>query len=70
KHHAVESGWRVVDKGLELLGGFGIFKAAGYERLWRDARLGRIHPVNFALTHELIGKLSLGISPDEMPRWG
>jgi alkylation response protein AidB-like acyl-CoA dehydrogenase len=70
KHHAVESSWRVVDKGLDLLGGFGIFKTAGYERLWRDARLGKIHPANPALTHELIGKLSLGINPDEQPRWG
>jgi alkylation response protein AidB-like acyl-CoA dehydrogenase len=70
KYHAVESSWRVVDKGLEMMGGFGIFKSAEYERLWRDARLGRIHPANFALTHELVGKLSLGINPDEMPRWG
>jgi alkylation response protein AidB-like acyl-CoA dehydrogenase len=70
KHHAVESGWRVVDRGLDLLGGFGIFKVGGYERLWRDARLGRLHPANPALTHELIGKLSLGINPDEAPRWG
>ena len=70
KHHAVNSAWKVVDSGLDLLGGFGIFKAGGYERLWRDARLGRIHPTNPQLTHELIGKLSLGINPDEMPRWG
>jgi alkylation response protein AidB-like acyl-CoA dehydrogenase len=70
KYHAVEGAWRVLDKGLDVLGGFGIFNNAGYERLWRDARLGRIHPGNPALTHELIGKLSLGINPDEMPRWG
>jgi alkylation response protein AidB-like acyl-CoA dehydrogenase len=70
KYHAVEGSWRVVDKGLDLLGGFGIFRNAGYERLWRDARLGRIHPGNSALAHELIGKLSLGINPDEQPRWG
>lgn len=70
KHHAVESGWSVVDRGLDLMGGFGIFKRAGYERLWRDARLGRLHPANSALTHELVGKLSLGINPDEAPRWG
>jgi alkylation response protein AidB-like acyl-CoA dehydrogenase len=70
KHRAVQSAWQVVDKGLDLLGGFGIFKSAGYERLWRDARLGRLHPANPALTHELLGKLSLGINPDETPRWG
>ena len=70
KHHAVNSSWNVVDRGMDLLGGFGIFKKAGYERLWRDARLGRIHPTNPQLTHELVGKLTLGINPDEMPRWG
>ena len=31
---------------------------------------GRIHPGNSMLTHELVGKLSLGINPDEQPRWG
>jgi alkylation response protein AidB-like acyl-CoA dehydrogenase len=70
KHRAVQSAWNVVDKGLDLMGGFGIFKSAGYERLWRDARLGRLHPANPALAHELLGKLSLGINPDETPRWG
>ncbi len=70
KYHAVESAWHVVDRGMDLVGGFGIFRNAGYERLWRDARLGRIHPGNSALSHELLGKLTLGISPDEQPRWG
>jgi hypothetical protein len=38
--------------------------------LFRDSRLGRIHPGNSLLTHEVVGKLSLGINPDEQPRWG
>ena len=29
-----------------------------------------IHPANRCSTHELIGKMSLGINPDEQPRWG
>jgi len=70
KYRAVESSWRVVDMGMELAGGFGIFRAAGLERIFRDARLGRIHPANSFLTHELLAKLTLGISPDEKPRWG
>ena len=41
-----------------------------FEQLFRDARLGRIHPGNTLLTHELVGKMSLGINPDEQPRWG
>jgi len=70
KHHAVEGAWRVVDKALDLAGGFGIFRRGPFEQLFRDARLGRIHPANSALTHELCAKLTLGISPDEQPRWG
>ena len=70
KYKAVESCWQVVDEALDVIGGFGIFKVSGVERLWRDARLGKIHPVNAALSHEFIGKLSLGINPDESPRWG
>lgn len=70
KYHAVQSAWNVVDQALELAGGFGIFRASGIERLLRDARLGRIHPANTAVTHELVGKLALGINPDEQPRWG
>ena len=70
KYRAVEGAWRVVDMAMELSGGFGIFRRSGIERLFRDARLGRFHPGNSLLTHELVGKSLLGISPDEMPRWG
>ncbi len=70
KHRAVEGSWRVVDTALDLAGGFGIFKHAGIERLFRDARLGRIHPANSALTHEFVAKTVLGIDIDEKPRWG
>jgi alkylation response protein AidB-like acyl-CoA dehydrogenase len=70
KYHAVEGAWRVVDRALDLPGGFGIFRQGPFERLFRDARLGRMHPSNSLLTHELAAKLTLGISPDEQPRWG
>ena len=70
KYRAVEGAWRVVDLGLDLTGGSGIFRSAGYERLIRDARLGRIHPANSFLTHEVVAKTALGISLDEQPRWG
>jgi alkylation response protein AidB-like acyl-CoA dehydrogenase len=70
KHRSVESAWKVADIALDLAGGFGIFAASGMERLLRDARLGRIHPANPALTHEIVGKMTLGINPDEQPRWG
>jgi alkylation response protein AidB-like acyl-CoA dehydrogenase len=70
KYHAVESSWRIVDLALEVAGGFGIFRRSGLEQLFRDARLGRIHPANSMLTHEIVAKTLLGISPDETPRWG
>lgn len=70
KYHAVEGSWRVVDLGLETIGGAGIFRSVGYERLVRDARLGRIHPASAFLTHEVVAKTALGISLDEQPRWG
>jgi alkylation response protein AidB-like acyl-CoA dehydrogenase len=70
KHRAVEGSWRVVDAAVDVAGGFGIFRKAGLERLFRDARLGRIHPANPYLTREIVAKTALGISLDESPRWG
>ena len=70
KHRTVESAFRIADKALDLSGGFGMFKKSELERLFRDCRAGRFHPANPALTHEIVGKITLGISPDEQPRWG
>jgi alkylation response protein AidB-like acyl-CoA dehydrogenase len=70
KYRAVEGAWRVVDRAMDLSGGFGMFKKSELERLFRDARAGRFHPANSLLSHEFVGKLTLGISPDEQPRWG
>ena len=70
KYAVVTQAWNVVDRCFDLTGGAGIFKRSRFEQLFRDCRLGRIHPGNSLLTHELVGKLSLGIDPDEQPRWG
>ena len=70
KHRVAEASFRVADTALDLSGGFGMFKKSELERLFRDARAGRFHPGNPLLTHEIVGKLSLGINPDEQPRWG
>jgi alkylation response protein AidB-like acyl-CoA dehydrogenase len=70
KYDVVTRAFAVVDTALDLTGGSGIFKRSRIEQLFRDSRLGRIHPGNSLLTHELVGKLSLGINPDEQPRWG
>ena len=70
KHNAVTGAWRVLDLAMDLSGGFGMFKKSELERLFRDCRAGRFHPANPLLSHELVAKLSLGINPDEQPRWG
>jgi alkylation response protein AidB-like acyl-CoA dehydrogenase len=70
KHRAVESAWRVVDRALDVSGGFGIFPASGIERLVRDARIGRLHPANGYLTREIVAKAALGLDLDAQPRWG
>lgn len=70
KHAVVSQAWSVVDKALEVSGGSGIFRRSRLEQIVRDGRLGRIHPSNPMTTHEVVGKLSLGINPDEQPRWG
>jgi alkylation response protein AidB-like acyl-CoA dehydrogenase len=68
KCHAVESAWRVVDKALDIVGGYGIFPVSGFERMLRDARLGRLHPANSYLTREILAKGMLGLDLDAQPR--
>jgi alkylation response protein AidB-like acyl-CoA dehydrogenase len=61
---------RAAFEAVEVAGGFGVSRGGMLERLFRDARMGRLHPGNFALTHELIAKIHLGIDLDAPPRWG
>ena len=70
KYHIVESAKRVVDLAMEMSGGAGMFKTNELERLYRDVRCGGFHPANAALTHEIVGKTTLGIGLEEQPRWG
>ncbi len=70
KYRAVEGSWKVVDQAMEMIGAFGIFNQAGLERIFRDARMGRLHPPNAMLTRELVAKTALGIEFDTKPRWG
>ncbi len=48
KYAVVNRAWSVVDAALDLTGGAGIFKRSRFEQLFRDARLGRIHPAQLA----------------------
>ena len=61
---------KIVDRALDLSGGAAAFKRSRLEQLYRDIRMGRFHPGNTLLAHELIGKLCLGIDPDDQQRWG
>ncbi|HEX8802786.1 MAG TPA: acyl-CoA dehydrogenase family protein [Acidimicrobiales bacterium] len=70
KHFAVTRAFEVVDTALDLTGGAGVFKRHRIEQLFRDARLGRMHPANRLAVHEIVGKQALGVDPDAQPRWG
>jgi alkylation response protein AidB-like acyl-CoA dehydrogenase len=70
KHLATTLAWQIVDTAFDLTGGSGIFKRNRMEQIFRDARMGRFHPANSLVAHEVVAKLSLGINPDEQPRWG
>jgi len=70
KFRAVESAKKVVDIAMDMSGGSGYFKTSELERLYRDVRAGGFHPANSALTHEIVGKTTLGIEMGEQPRWG
>jgi len=70
KYHCVESAKRVVDLAMTASGGAGMFKTNELERLYRDVRAGGFHPASTTLTHEIVGKTTLGIGLDELPRWG
>lgn len=62
--------YQIVDRALDLSGGSAAFKRSRLEQLFRDIRMGRFHPGNTLLAHELIGKLCLGVDPDSPQRWG
>jgi alkylation response protein AidB-like acyl-CoA dehydrogenase len=70
KYNIVEGAKRVVDIAMDMSGGSGMYKTNELERLYRDVRAGGFHPANANLTHEIVGKTTLGIGLDEQPRWG
>jgi alkylation response protein AidB-like acyl-CoA dehydrogenase len=70
RHFVINQAYAIVDRALELSGGSGVFKHNRLEQLFRDVRMGRFHPPNDMMTHELIGKMCLGVDPDDPQRWG
>ena len=65
-----DQAFRVVDMAVEAHGGFGVSRHSEIERLFRDSRMGKIHPTNSFLTREMVSKMSLGLDFDAAPRWG
>ena len=70
RYRVITESFDIVDRALDLSGGAGVFKRNRLEQIFRDVRMGRFHPGNTFLAHELIGKLCLGIDPDDPQRWG
>jgi alkylation response protein AidB-like acyl-CoA dehydrogenase len=70
RHVVIKGAFEIVDRALEASGGAAAFKRNRLEQLFRDVRMGRFHPGNSLLAHELIGKLCLGLDPDDSRRWG
>jgi alkylation response protein AidB-like acyl-CoA dehydrogenase len=66
----INQSYEIVDRALDLSGGSAAFKRSRLEQIFRDVRMGRFHPGNTLMAHELIGKLCLGIDPDSPQRWG
>ena len=66
----IDQAFKIVDIAMDLSGGAGSFRKNRMEQIFRDVRMGRFHPGNTLLAHELIGKLCLGVDPDRSPRWG
>jgi alkylation response protein AidB-like acyl-CoA dehydrogenase len=70
RYFVINQCFQIVDRALDLTGGSGAFRRNRLEQIFRDVRMGRFHPGNTLLAHELIGKLCLGIDPDDPQRWG
>jgi len=70
RHRVITESFDIVDRAMDLTGGTGAFKRNRMEQLFRDVRMGRFHPGNTLLAHELVGKLRLGLNPDDPQRWG
>jgi alkylation response protein AidB-like acyl-CoA dehydrogenase len=69
KYVATNNAIKALDYCMEAVGAHGIMRRHPIERYYRDVRAGVNHPLSNARARELIGKLALGISPAEQPRW-
>jgi alkylation response protein AidB-like acyl-CoA dehydrogenase len=70
RHFVHNQAYDVVDRAMDLSGGAAAFRRNRLEQIFRDTRMGRFHPGNTMLFHEIVGKLCLGLNPDDPQRWG
>ena len=70
RHQVIQLAYEIADKALDASGGAGAFRSNRLEQIFRDVRMGRFHPGNTFLAHEVIAKLCLGLDPDDPQRWG
>ena len=54
---------------MEVAGGGAFFKRGPLERMYRDVRAGRFHPLPRYDALEVIGKTELGIRDNVSPRF-
>jgi len=52
-----------VEKALEAVGGGGLFRSMGLERLLRDLHAAQFHPLQPKRQHRLTGRVVLGLDP-------
>ena len=70
RYFVINQAMDIVDRAMDLSGGAATFRRNRLEQIFRDVRMGRFHPGGTLLAHELIGKLCLGVDPDDPQRWG
>ena len=56
KHAATETAIRATDRGMRVLGGYGLVEASPMERLFRDARLGPFSPISNEMVRNFVGE--------------
>lgn len=66
KAHVIHTAISVVDMALEVVGGPSYFRKLRLERLYRDVRAGKYHPLTPENTLTVAGRMALGLSTDDI----
>ena len=69
KTFATDTAARVVDTGMQVVGGGAFFRRNPLERMYRDVRAGKFHPPSHYDALEVVGKTFLGIERRPEPRF-